>query len=38
MKSEKLLPFWNAVSVAGFTVLAGVLTGYVALQIVSKLP
>jgi len=27
IKSEKLLPFWNAVSVAVFTVLAGILTG-----------
>ena len=30
---SKQLQFWNAVSVAGFTVLAGILTGYVALLI-----
>ena len=30
--------FWNAVSVAVFTVVAGILTGYVALLIVTKLP
>ena len=34
---SKQLQFWNAVSVAGFTVLAGILTGYVALLIVTKL-
>lgn len=38
MKAEKLLPFWNPVSVAVFTVLAGILTGYVALLIFTKLP
>src|SRR5262249_29530867 len=30
---SKQLQLWNAVSVAGFTVLAGILTGYVALLI-----
>jgi len=30
---SKQLQFWNTVSVAGFTVLAGILTGYVALLI-----
>ena len=30
---SKQSQFWNAVSVAGFTVLAGILTGYVALLI-----
>jgi hypothetical protein len=30
---SKQLQLWNAVSVAGFTVLAGLLTGYVALLI-----
>jgi hypothetical protein len=29
--------FWNAVSVAAFTILAGILAGYVALLIVGDL-
>jgi hypothetical protein len=37
MESKQSL-FWNAVSVAAFTVLAGILTGYVALLIVGDLP
>ena len=35
---SKQSQFWNAVSVAVFTVLAGILTGYVALLIVGELP
>jgi hypothetical protein len=35
---SKQSQFWNAVSVAAFTVLAGILTGYVALLIVGDLP
>jgi hypothetical protein len=31
---SKQSQFWNAVAVAGFTVLAGILMGYVALSIV----
>jgi hypothetical protein len=30
--------FWNAVSLAAFVILAGILTGYVALLIVGNLP
>jgi hypothetical protein len=35
---SKQSQFWNVVAVAGFTVLAGILTGYVALLIFTKLP
>ena len=35
---SKQSQFWNAVSVAVFTVLAGILTGYVALLIVGDFP
>ena len=35
---SKQSQFWNAVSVAVFTVLTGILIGYAALLIVTKLP
>ena len=35
---SKQSQFWNAVSVAAFTVLAGILIGYGALFIVGDLP
>jgi hypothetical protein len=35
---SKQSQFWNAVSVAAFTVLAGILTGYGALFIVGDFP
>ena len=35
---SKQSQFWNAVSVAAFTILAGILIGYVALLIVGDLP
>ena len=35
---SKQSQFWNAVSVAAFTVLAGILIGYGALFIVADLP
>jgi hypothetical protein len=34
---SKQSQFWNAISVAGFTLLAGILTGYVARLIVENL-
>jgi hypothetical protein len=35
---SKQSQFWNAVSVAAFAILAGILTGYVGLLIVGDLP
>jgi len=35
---SKQSQFWNAISVAAFTVLAGILIGYGALLIVGDLP
>ena len=35
---SKQSQLWNAASAAAFTILAGILTGYVALLIVGDLP